>query len=167
MTDRADEPRSEGGAPLLMLSGGGALAVMAVTLVAMAAGILLAVRVERGLDTAQVVEIRTNGGYAPNEITVDAGRPVTLRFQREDDGACDATVVVETLGIRADLKPHGTTDVTFTPRAAGRLLFHCGMGCLRGTITVREGLGEGPCEPAFIRNALHGAASCDRRVAAT
>ena len=96
-------------------------------------------RAERATRGAGVQEatITVSGGYSPAVVEVDAGRPVRLTFDRRETNPCSEEVVFSTLGIRRALPPFEKTVVEFTPAAAGRIEFTCGMGMLRGSVVAR------------------------------
>jgi plastocyanin domain-containing protein len=96
------------------------------------------VRVEAGESGVQEVEIRVKGGYSPDVVVVKAGRPVRLKFYRDETSSCSEEVVVPAFGISKRLPAHQTTSVEFTPREAGAFPFTCGMSMMRGKIVVEE-----------------------------
>ena len=85
----------------------------------------------------QAITIRVAGGYTPNLIEVASGRPVRLTFDRQEDNPCSEEVVLPGFGIRRLLPAFAQTVVEFTPAAPGDYEFSCGMGMLRGSITVK------------------------------
>jgi len=87
----------------------------------------------------QVAEftIRVEGGYSPSAIEVARGSRVRLTFDRQEDNPCSEEVVVPDFGIRRDLPAFARTIVEFTADTVGTHQFACGMGMLRGTITVK------------------------------
>lgn len=85
----------------------------------------------------QTVEVRVHGGYSPNLIEVERGRPVRMTFDRQEDNPCSEEIVVPSLGIRQFLPAFAKTAIEFTPQAAGDVEFTCGMGMLHGTVRVR------------------------------
>ncbi len=87
----------------------------------------------------QEVRVIVKGGYDPDTIFVEAGRPVRLLFQREETAACSETVVFETLDLRQDLPAFHTTAVEFTPSAPGDYPFRCGQSMLRGRVVAQIG----------------------------
>jgi len=87
----------------------------------------------------QEVLIRVQGGYAPGQITVRAGTPVRLIFDRQEDSSCSEEIVIPDFGVRRFLPPFERTPVEFTPRTPGSHEFTCGMGMLRGRLTVESG----------------------------
>lgn len=100
-----------------------------------------AVAATAGRDGRQEVEIMVQGGYTPATIRLEAGRPARLKFNRQEASGCSEEVVFPALGLRRFLPAFETTVIEFTPETAGEYTFTCGMGMLRGslTITPREG----------------------------
>lgn len=86
---------------------------------------------------AQEISIVVDGGYAPNSISVERGRPVRLLFDRRDQGSCTEEVVLPDFGVRRFLPTGQVTPIEFTPDKPGTHEFACGMGMVRGKLTVR------------------------------
>ena len=89
----------------------------------------------------QAVRIVVDGGYSPSVVTVEAGRPVRLEFERRESSGCTEEVVVPDFGIRTFLPAHRITPVQFTPARPGTYEFTCGMGMVRGRLVARAGKG--------------------------
>lgn len=87
----------------------------------------------------QEIEVRVEGGYSPDVITVTAGRPVRLVFYRDDTSSCSERVVLRDFGISKALPYRQRTPVEFTPTQPGEYPFVCGMNMLRGRIIVEPG----------------------------
>ncbi|HKU60016.1 MAG TPA: cupredoxin domain-containing protein [Gemmatimonadales bacterium] len=85
----------------------------------------------------QSVRIVVEGGYTPSVVTVEAGRPVRLEFERRETSGCTEEVVVPDFGIRTFLPAHQVTPVQFTPVRPGTYEFTCGMGMVRGRLVAR------------------------------
>lgn len=77
-----------------------------------------------------------DGVYAPAEITVPAGRDTVLRFLRRDRSPCAAMVLIDELGVSAELPIDVPLPVTIHPDTAGRFDFTCQMRMYRGTLVV-------------------------------
>jgi len=75
--------------------------------------------------------------YNPNNITVKAGSPVTLRLVNNGGGGCTQSFIIPKLDIQKVI-PLGSSDtIQFTaPSEPGELAFMCGMGMFRGVINV-------------------------------
>lgn len=87
----------------------------------------------------QEVLIRVQGGYSPAQVSVRAGAPVRLVFDRQEDSSCSEEIVIPAFGVRRFLPAFERTPIEFTPAVAGVHEFTCGMGMLRGHLTVERG----------------------------
>ncbi len=88
-------------------------------------------------DGPQAVTVEVRGGYTPDVIEVERGRPVRLTFNRQETNPCSEEVVLPAFGIRRALPTGAHTVIEFVPEEPGRFEFTCGMGMLRGAIIVR------------------------------
>ena len=80
--------------------------------------------------------VLVKGGYTPDVIVVEAGKPVRLNFVRQESASCSEMVLLPAFGKSAKL-PEGTTvPVEFLPKERGEFEFACQMGMLRGKIVV-------------------------------
>ncbi|HET7274719.1 MAG TPA: cupredoxin domain-containing protein [Longimicrobiaceae bacterium] len=86
----------------------------------------------------QQITVKVAGGYDPANIQVKRGMPVKLVFDRQETSSCSEEVVLPDFGIRKFLPAHKQTSVEFTPEDSGSYEFTCGMGMLRGRITVED-----------------------------
>ncbi len=89
----------------------------------------------------QEVDVTVRGGYSPDLIEVEAGRPVRLTFVREEENPCTAELVFPGLGLVRELPVGRPVTVEFTPEGPGEYAFHCGMNMVRGKVIVA---GRGP-----------------------
>ena len=85
----------------------------------------------------QQVDIVVKGGYSPNVIEVEHGKPVQLNFYRDEEGTCSEELLLPDFNIRRDLAPFKTTTIEFLPKQAGTFEFTCGMHMLRGSLVVK------------------------------
>lgn len=83
---------------------------------------------------AQEVNIRVKGGYNPDVIVVEAGRPVKLHFTRQESVACSEMVVFGDFNKSAKLPEGETVTLEVTPEKPGEYNFSCQMGMLRGKL---------------------------------
>ena len=95
-------------------------------------------RAVAGIGGEQQIKIVVKGGYTPDRIVVERGRPVRLDFDREENDSCSDTVIFSDFGIAKPLPAFKTTPVEFTPTKAGEFTFTCGMNMLRGKLIVEE-----------------------------
>ena len=84
----------------------------------------------------QEVHVTVKGGYTPDTIVVQAGKPVRLQFYRDETADCSERVVFERFGIDQELPAFQTTTVEFTPEQPGEYAFRCGMNMLKGLLVV-------------------------------
>jgi plastocyanin domain-containing protein len=81
--------------------------------------------------------IKVKGGYSPDVIVVEAGKPVRLSFNREETAVCSEQVLFPDFKKQATLTPFRTVSLEFTPDKPGEYEFQCGMGMLHGKLIVR------------------------------
>lgn len=86
---------------------------------------------------AQEATIVVKGAYTPDVIVVEHGRPVRLRFLRQETAACSEEVVFPDFARRAQLPEGELVPIEFTPQETGEYEFHCGMGMLHGKVVAR------------------------------
>jgi Cu+-exporting ATPase len=93
----------------------------------------------------QVVDITVRGGYSPSLVRVEAGKPVRLRFDRQENSDCSARVVFPDLRKSASLAAFGTTTLDLDIAEPGEYSWACGMNMLHGTLIAeaREGADRG------------------------
>ena len=92
----------------------------------------------QSIGTHQEVEITVKGGYTPDTIIVQQGRPVRLNFLRQETATCSDTVILPDFGKSAQLPEGKTVAVEFIPDKSGEFEFTCQMGMLRGRLIVEE-----------------------------
>lgn len=84
----------------------------------------------------QEAMVLVKGGYTPDVIIVERGRPVRLNFRREETAACSEMVILADFGKSAKLPEGETVPIEFLPEKAGEYEFACQMGMLRGKLIV-------------------------------
>ena len=85
----------------------------------------------------QEVAITVKGGYSPDVIEVERGKPVQLSFYRDEENSCSEELLMPDFSVRRDLPAFKTTLVELLPKEAGTFTFTCGMGMLRGSLVVK------------------------------
>ncbi len=96
----------------------------------------------------QEIPITVKGGYTPDTILVQAGKPVRLLFYRDETADCSERVVFERLGIDQALPAFQTTPIEFTPAEAGEYPFRCGMNMLKGLLVVEPATADRRAAPS-------------------
>ncbi len=85
---------------------------------------------------SQSISIGVQGGYSPALIQAEAGKPLTIHFDRKESGECTSHVVFSDLGIDSYLPANRTTAVTLPALKAGDYPFACGMNMVHGMLRV-------------------------------
>ena len=120
----------------------------------------------------QSATITVKGGYSPAVVSMRAGTPITLTFDRQETGECTSHVVFADLGLDAMLPGNATTDVKLPALPAGEYPFACGMNMVHGLLRVEGEDGSDENTPLPHPDASHtaptavDAAEADRREAA-
>ncbi|MFQ5800043.1 MAG: cupredoxin domain-containing protein, partial [Bacteroidota bacterium] len=95
-----------------------------------------ALRIQTTGGGTQEVLITVKGGYSPDVIVVEAGKPTRLNFHREETALCSEQVIFPAFNKQATLTPFKTVSIELTPEKPGEYDFQCGMGMLRGKLIV-------------------------------
>ena len=80
--------------------------------------------------------VLVKGGYTPDVIVVEAGKPVRLNFIRQESASCSEMVLLPAFDKSAQLPEGQTVPVEFLPKERGEYEFACQMGMFRGKIIV-------------------------------
>lgn len=80
--------------------------------------------------------ILVKGGYTPDVIVVERGRPVRLHFRREETAACSEMVVFSDFNKSVRLPMGETVAIELLPDQPGEYEFTCQMGMFRGRLIV-------------------------------
>ncbi len=84
----------------------------------------------------QEAMVLVKGGYTPDVIVVERGKPVRLNFLREESASCSEMVVLADFNKSAKLPEGQTVPIEFLPDKAGEYEFTCQMGMFRGQLIV-------------------------------
>ena len=76
------------------------------------------------------------GGYTPDLIVVERGKPVRLNFVRQESASCSEMVLLPAFNKSAMLPEGQAVAVEFLPTQPGEYEFACQMGMFRGKIIV-------------------------------
>jgi plastocyanin domain-containing protein len=80
--------------------------------------------------------VLVKGGYTPDVIIVEAGKPVRLTFVRQESASCTEMVLLPDFGKSARLPEGEPVALEFLPKAPGQHEFACQMGMIRGKVLV-------------------------------
>ena len=80
--------------------------------------------------------VLVKGGYTPDVIVVERGKPVRLNFVRQESASCSEMVLFPAFNKSASLPEGETVPVEFLPKDAGEYEFQCQMGMFRGRLIV-------------------------------
>ncbi|MBI4246103.1 MAG: cupredoxin domain-containing protein [Candidatus Rokubacteria bacterium] len=80
--------------------------------------------------------VLVKGGYTPDVIVVETGKPVRLNFVRQESASCTEMVLLPAFGKSARLPEGETVPLEFLPKEPGEYEFACQMGMIRGKILV-------------------------------
>ena len=84
----------------------------------------------------QEAMVLVKGGYTPDVIVVEKGKPVRLNFVRTESASCSEMLLIPDFKKSAKLPEGETVPVEFMPDKPGEFEFQCQMGMLRGKIIV-------------------------------
>ncbi len=79
----------------------------------------------------------TANGYNPDQLTIPAGKQVTIHLTNTDGQGCQQSFTIPSLQVQKVVPVGQSGDITFTaPSQIGDLPFMCGMGMFKGTMHV-------------------------------
>jgi plastocyanin domain-containing protein len=84
----------------------------------------------------QEAMVLVKGGYTPDVIIVERGRPLRLNFVRAESASCSEMVLFPDFNKSAKLPEGQTVPVELMPDRTGEFEFQCQMGMLRGKLIV-------------------------------
>ncbi len=84
----------------------------------------------------QEAMVLVKGGYTPDVILVERGKPVRLNFVRAESASCSEMVLFPDFKKSAHLPEGETVPIELMPDRAGEFEFQCQMGMLRGKLIV-------------------------------
>ena len=88
------------------------------------------------LVTGSSIDIKVDGGYQPDFISIPKGETTKINFTRKDPSTCLEEVVLGDFKIRKYLPINKTVTVEITPQKEGEFSFTCGMNMFHGKLKV-------------------------------
>ncbi|MBL1215207.1 MAG: cupredoxin domain-containing protein [Ignavibacteriae bacterium] len=95
-----------------------------------------AIMIKSGQDGFQEAVIKVKGGYSPDILIFETGKPIKLNFIREETAACSEEVIFSDFNKKATLTPYKTIPVELKIDQPGEYGFQCSMGMLKGKLIV-------------------------------
>ena len=95
------------------------------------------IKIQAAASGIQEAFITVKGGYTPDVLIFEAGKPIKLNFRREETSSCTEEVIFSDFNKKAVLTPFKTIPIEFTADKPGEYEFRCGMGMIRGKLIVR------------------------------
>lgn len=80
--------------------------------------------------------VLVKGGYTPDVIVVERGKPVRLKFVRQESASCSEMVLIPAFDKSVRLPEGETVPIELLPKEPGEYEFACQMGMFRGTLIV-------------------------------
>jgi len=95
------------------------------------------VKIEASGSGIQEAVIQVKGGYSPDVLVFEAGKPIKLNFLREETASCTEEVVFPDFNKRVTLTPFKTIPVELKIDKPGEYGFQCGMNMVKGKLIVQ------------------------------
>lgn len=86
--------------------------------------------------TSSSVDIKVEGGYTPEVISIPKGETTKLIFTRKDSNSCLEEVVLSDFKIKRFLPLNEPVTLEITPQRSGEYTYSCGMNMFHGKIVV-------------------------------
>lgn len=96
-----------------------------------------AVKIQSTESGIQEAMIKVQGGYTPDVLIFESGKPIRLNFIREETAGCTEEVIFSDLNITATLTPFKTIPVELKIDKPGEYDFHCRMGMVKGKLIIQ------------------------------
>ncbi len=80
--------------------------------------------------------VLVKGGYTPDVIVIERGKPVRLKFVRQESASCSEMLLLPAFNKSAKLPEGETVPIEFLPTEPGEYEFACQMGMFRGKLIV-------------------------------
>lgn len=91
---------------------------------------------ENAVAVSGQVDIKVEGGYSPEVISIPLNKTTVLNFTRTDPTGCLEEVVLGDFNIRKELPLNQKVSIEITPKEKGTFVYSCGMGMYHGKIMV-------------------------------
>ena len=95
------------------------------------------IKIQATASGIQEAFITVKGGYTPDVLIFEAGKPIKLNFRREETASCTEEVIFSDFNKKAVLTPFKTIPIELQADKPGEYEFRCGMGMIRGKLIVK------------------------------
>lgn len=83
------------------------------------------------------IDIKVEGGYLPEVISISKGKKTKINFLRTDPTDCLSEVILADFKIKKELPLNQKVSIEITPQKIGEYKFSCGMNMYHGKIIVK------------------------------
>jgi plastocyanin domain-containing protein len=91
---------------------------------------------EKVIEASGEVDIKVEGGYTPEVISIPKGKTTKINFLRTDATDCLEEVVLGDFKVRKHLPLNEKISIELTPQKTGEFKYSCGMNMYHGKIIV-------------------------------
>jgi len=95
-----------------------------------------ALKIQAAEGGIQEAIIKVKGGYTPDVLIFESGKPIKLNFIREETAVCTEQVLFPDFQKQATLTPFKTIPVELKIDKPGEYGFQCGMGMVKGKLII-------------------------------
>lgn len=92
---------------------------------------------EKEVIAVDEVNIKVNGGYSPEVISIPRGKLTKINFLRTDPTECLSEVILADFKIKKELPLNQKVTVEITPQRIGEYIYSCSMNMYHGKIIVK------------------------------
>ena len=92
---------------------------------------------EKEVEVVDEVDIKVEGGYSPEVISIPKGKTTKINFLRTDPTDCLSDVILADFKIKKELPLNQKVSIEITPQRSGEYKFSCGMNMYHGKIVVK------------------------------
>lgn len=97
-----------------------------------------AVKIQTTEGGIQEAVIKVKGGYTPDVLIFESGKPIKLNFIREETAACTQEVLFSDFNKKVTLTPYKTIPIELNINKPGEYSFQCGMGMIKGKLIIQQ-----------------------------
>lgn len=92
---------------------------------------------EKEVTVMDEIDIKVEGGYSPEVISIPKGKTTKINFLRTDPTECLSEVILGDFKIRRELPLNQKVTIEITPQKTGEFGYSCAMNMYHGKIIVK------------------------------